>query len=585
MPPSMKCSPPISTGGSRPGTAAEARTASTSGPSANQCSPRARCSPRRTGTAPRDPRSADREHAASSARSAALACRCVRVRASVVDRRSTDPPNMSLRSISDHRRGQPLDARARRVGGDRRAVDRADRRPEHEVRDDPALEQRAQHPTSCAPSGPPPPPRTKATRGRVGRGMAEAVPREGGLQHPPRRPGLCKNHRDGDSQYDLFPRVRAEPRYEPTAKRVRAKLGEHIVADSTAALLVWEPRRVAPATPFRSTTSTPTFSRVPRRCPRAWPTSRCCIRAIRSPCTPPRAIRSTSSWAASSPPGRGVPVRPIPTSPATSCWSSGRSTLVRGGGADHGPPARPVSPRRHPLQLAARAHRARRLAAGRELATDPRLRDRPADALLHPARGRRRRLARPTSARSAPTRARPSYRALTVGGEERDDLVWGYGSRCARPRRSPAAWRSSTRRSTSSSTANFGRSRARPSRSRSSKKRNRSASSTRDPKGGGGGGGGVGGGGGREGGEWGREGREGTRGGRGEGEGGERGGEVGERGGGEEKGGERGGWMGRVRVGEGRGEEVLRGGGGFGGDGGKSRRSGEGRGGQRSGGG
>ena len=38
MPPSMKCSPPISTGGRRPGTAAEARTASTSGPSANQCS-------------------------------------------------------------------------------------------------------------------------------------------------------------------------------------------------------------------------------------------------------------------------------------------------------------------------------------------------------------------------------------------------------------------------------------------------------------------------------------------------------------------------------------------------------------------
>jgi uncharacterized protein (DUF427 family) len=46
--------------------------------------------------------------------------------------------------------------------------------------------------------------------------------------------------------YDLFPRVRGDLRYEPTAKRVRAKLGEHTVADTTAALLVWEPRRVVP---------------------------------------------------------------------------------------------------------------------------------------------------------------------------------------------------------------------------------------------------------------------------------------------------------------------------------------------------
>jgi len=38
IPPSMKCSPPISTGGSSPGTAAEASTASTTGPSVNQCS-------------------------------------------------------------------------------------------------------------------------------------------------------------------------------------------------------------------------------------------------------------------------------------------------------------------------------------------------------------------------------------------------------------------------------------------------------------------------------------------------------------------------------------------------------------------
>ena len=38
MPPSMKCSPPTSTGGRMPGTADEASTASTIGPDSNQCS-------------------------------------------------------------------------------------------------------------------------------------------------------------------------------------------------------------------------------------------------------------------------------------------------------------------------------------------------------------------------------------------------------------------------------------------------------------------------------------------------------------------------------------------------------------------
>ena len=33
-------------------------------------------------------------------------------------------------------------------------------------------------------------------------------------------------------------------RHEPTAKRIRAKLGEHTVVDSTRAVLLWEPRRV-----------------------------------------------------------------------------------------------------------------------------------------------------------------------------------------------------------------------------------------------------------------------------------------------------------------------------------------------------
>ena len=36
-------------------------------------------------------------------------------------------------------------------------------------------------------------------------------------------------------------------RYEPTAKRLRVSAGGHLVADSTDALLVWEPKRLVPA--------------------------------------------------------------------------------------------------------------------------------------------------------------------------------------------------------------------------------------------------------------------------------------------------------------------------------------------------
>lgn len=36
-------------------------------------------------------------------------------------------------------------------------------------------------------------------------------------------------------------------RHEPTAKRIRAKLGEHTVVDTTRAVLLWEPRRVVPS--------------------------------------------------------------------------------------------------------------------------------------------------------------------------------------------------------------------------------------------------------------------------------------------------------------------------------------------------
>ena len=46
---------------------------------------------------------------------------------------------------------------------------------------------------------------------------------------------------------EAFVRAREELRYEPTEKRVRAILGDHTVADSSAAMLVWEPRRVLPS--------------------------------------------------------------------------------------------------------------------------------------------------------------------------------------------------------------------------------------------------------------------------------------------------------------------------------------------------
>ena len=36
-------------------------------------------------------------------------------------------------------------------------------------------------------------------------------------------------------------------RYEPTAKRIRARLGDRTVVDTTGAALVWEPRRVVPS--------------------------------------------------------------------------------------------------------------------------------------------------------------------------------------------------------------------------------------------------------------------------------------------------------------------------------------------------
>jgi uncharacterized protein (DUF427 family) len=46
---------------------------------------------------------------------------------------------------------------------------------------------------------------------------------------------------------DLIMQAADELRYEPTEKRIRARLGSDTVLDSTRAMLVWEPRRVVPS--------------------------------------------------------------------------------------------------------------------------------------------------------------------------------------------------------------------------------------------------------------------------------------------------------------------------------------------------
>src|SRR4051812_38342354 len=46
---------------------------------------------------------------------------------------------------------------------------------------------------------------------------------------------------------DLLVRAHGVLRYEPIERRVRARLGDRTVVDSTRAMLVWEPRRVCPS--------------------------------------------------------------------------------------------------------------------------------------------------------------------------------------------------------------------------------------------------------------------------------------------------------------------------------------------------
>ena len=103
MPPSMKCSPSMGTGGRMPGTAHDARTTSASGPLSNQCSA-ARSIDAAThwkGIDSSSTRSTG-STALSRSRISVSDCRCVPVRARVVTRRSTVPGDRSARFAVRH---------------------------------------------------------------------------------------------------------------------------------------------------------------------------------------------------------------------------------------------------------------------------------------------------------------------------------------------------------------------------------------------------------------------------------------------------------------------------------------------------
>jgi hypothetical protein len=140
IPPSRKCSPSSSTAGRTPGTAAEAITASTSGPAVNQCSD-ARSMLAAThwkGTA------------RSSMRSGSAAQRVVAVKMRAGPRQRCEPAEdrpVEDAVLIDLRpdRLKPCGGRRRRVRRGHRPVDRADGGADDQRRGDAPIEQRLQH--------------------------------------------------------------------------------------------------------------------------------------------------------------------------------------------------------------------------------------------------------------------------------------------------------------------------------------------------------------------------------------------------------------------------------------------------------
>ena len=273
-------------------------------------------------------------------------------------------------------------------------------------------------PTSWAPSGPPPPPRTKATRTASAAGMADAVPREAVRQ--PRGPAaVWKNPRPMATRlYDLFPRVREDLRYEPT---------ESACARCSAT-------RSSPTAPTPSSSGSPAA----------------CCRPTPCPGGPPRGAGSELRTAAGGRRRCPAPPRRAPVRPALHARRGARRRV--GGGrararVQAGDPdlagqvvldfhafdtwyeeddpifAHPRDPF-HRVDVLPSSRHVRVELDGELLAesTRPRdrVRDRPAAALLPPPRGRRREL-RPTDKRTlCAYKGEASY--LVGRGEQRDDL-------------------------------------------------------------------------------------------------------------------------------------------------------------------
>ena len=171
-------------------------------------------------------------------------------------------------------------------------------------------------------------------------------------------------------------------RHEPTPKRIRARLGDRIVVDSTRAVLVWEPSRLVPSfavprehVPSRARARGRVGDVVQRARADAGRRARGARpRRSRSPSTRPRARPSacarTATGSRARPSGRPIPISTgscVLDSAAFDAWyeeEQPRSSATRATRSTGSSPA----------ELAPGADRARRRPAGRERAPDAALR-------------------------------------------------------------------------------------------------------------------------------------------------------------------------------------------------------------------
>src|SRR5487761_1436887 len=156
-PPSKKCSPSTSTGGSSPGTAHEASTAGTSGPALNQCAlARSMLAATQCSGTTRSAKSAAGSASASMRRNGSISCRCVPDLASRVARPSSVPLNARCRwapcQSSPSRSAAPAGSAATNA-----PLIAPTEVPTTTSGTMPASARARSMPTSCAPSTPPPP--------------------------------------------------------------------------------------------------------------------------------------------------------------------------------------------------------------------------------------------------------------------------------------------------------------------------------------------------------------------------------------------------------------------------------------------